>query len=658
MPVSYIDRYRVSPEDWEAAERWAIAHAKRLGLLCEKKISAITVYSSEELWVGGEGEDMTLNPDVLTLEFDLGSHWREPYLRRIDFDPGYGADSLPIGGAAWKVSETSGDPPESLEELIERNGGSNPLLRKRAEAFPAFFELYAGVYGRLFPQVEHADLHTDLGGYDEAKASPSHMRKELWRTDLLTRLQGLRFPPMEIELAGQGHEGVIATWQPGGHVNYQIWFNLYVGEDPKVCVYCDPTQSGSTTGWLSTRLIKNEEALNKLPYTLEQWAHEDLRKKRSPEYNRWRKSVAELLRHHLPRDLEEAWAAIRRQIIHVPHEELHGDTGGYDESRLTEAREDYSSADFEKVQQWAATTGGAVIAEVDEYDWGTNYKIWLNRDGKVGGKISVPGKGGRKYVFHWELVIDFEVPGKEGRAYRQGLAPGGVHYVAYVMHNGNSVGVAYGPHDSKDFLPTLNDVRQKLGSYSPTGSISPKSKLFLYGNTAYNGAVKKTDKFFFQKMAALYTDLVDLINPIPEHEELHGDVSGYDESLMRGLTEKLTPDNWVPFTPEEILGLKRGEEVLVNYHGRAYPAKWRGWYRSDLGGSGRGETYAKVIQPVSAEVLSDPMWDPKETESEHLYPIRDVGKEVSVEHEELHTDTSSYDEAFLAALPERFRLKG
>jgi hypothetical protein len=194
---------------------------------------------------------------------------------------------------------------------------------------------------RLFPQVEHGDTHSDVGGsYLEGKTSPSHIKKEIWRTNLLTSLQGLRFPKLEIEDVGMvGREGVRVTWNPEGHTNYMIWFNLLIGEEPKVCAYTDPTLSGSTTGWLSTRLIKNENGLAKLPYTLEQWAVEDLRKKNThPEH---RRKIRELLLHHIPRDMEEAWGAIRRQLVGVPHGELHGDVGSYDESimkRLAEVR--------------------------------------------------------------------------------------------------------------------------------------------------------------------------------------------------------------------------------------------------------------------------------------------------------------------------------
>ena len=163
------------------------------------------------------------------------------------------------------------------------------------------------------------------------------MKKEIWRADLLSRLQDIHFPKLEIGLPSRGeHEGAVAEWMPSAHSNYFFWFTLYVGDDPKAHVYCDPSLSGSTTGWLSFRLIRNEEALAKLPFTVEQWAVEDLRKKTT--HATYRPVIRELLRHHPPRDLEEAWAALRRQLVGVHHYELHGDTAAYDESLMAALR--------------------------------------------------------------------------------------------------------------------------------------------------------------------------------------------------------------------------------------------------------------------------------------------------------------------------------
>lgn len=162
------------------------------------------------------------------------------------------------------------------------------------------------------------------------------VKKEIWRTDLLTALQGIRFPKLEITSPPRGVEGALVEWMPSYQSNYFFWFTLYVGQDPKAHIYVDPSLSGSTTGWLSFRLIRNDMALAKLPFTVEQWAVEDLRKKSiHPSY---RPVIREMLRHHPPRELEEAWAAVRRQLVGVRHYELHTDVSAYDESLISALR--------------------------------------------------------------------------------------------------------------------------------------------------------------------------------------------------------------------------------------------------------------------------------------------------------------------------------
>jgi hypothetical protein len=320
MPYSpsFRDRYLVKKENQEEAARFTASAADRLDLVYHRRVGVLGVYA--------QGMNSRLTFHFRTLAGGL------QYLGLIHF--GLGDADLRFNEIDWRASESAPDPPPTLEELMEYGlpGYALGEFKDEAEKTPGFHEIYLGIFQRLFPEVEHSDLHTDVGPYDES--SSSHIKKELWRTDLLTRLQGLRFPPLEIELA-RSREGVVVEWQPQGHTNYQIWFPLYVGVDPKVCVYTDPTLSGSTTGWLSYRLLKNENALEKLPYTLEQWAIEDLRKKRNqPDYAAYRKVIRELLLHHIPRDLEEAWAAIRRQLIGTRHEELHTDIGAYDESLI------------------------------------------------------------------------------------------------------------------------------------------------------------------------------------------------------------------------------------------------------------------------------------------------------------------------------------
>jgi hypothetical protein len=614
MPVQFVDRYKVTKEDWGRAQQWAIENAKRLGFICDKQISAITVYSSDEFWL--DTNRIEPNPDMITLIFNISGDWGEPYLRSILFDVGNMLD------VAWRVSETSGDPPESLEGLIEW-GGRSPKLRQRAMEYPAFYELYTGIMQRLFPYVEHHKLHTDTSEFEEAK-NPSHIRKELWRTDLLTRLQDLRFPPLEVEEMREGQGGVRVIWQPEGHSNYQLWFNLLIGDDPKVCVYTDPTLSGSTTGWLSTRLIKNEEALDKLPYTLEQWAVEDLRKKNThPEH---RRKIKELLLHHIPRDFEEVWGAVRRQLLGVRHHEVHTDTD-FEESKSKSLTENvnFKPEDFEKLKVWAETTGGAVRTDYDEWSWGHKYSVWINREGQAGAKIKVRGKGGRTYIFHLFLVLDVII--KEEKF--------SVNNVAYIRHGMETVGAAYCSHEN-EFFPTLDELREAFFLYGPAGGGGKRSKLFLYSEVAYR-AVKNTTDYHFQKLDDLYRHVLDYFTPYVEHHRLHTDID-FEESIMRRLAEgEEPPANWKRLTPEEVMELKPGQEVMVNYYGKISPAKWVKWYRASFS-SGHHAPYALVIQPVDPVLLTDPMWDPKETEAEQRVPLENIGKEIAVEHWEVHRD--------------------
>ena len=53
---------------------------------------------------------------------------------------------------------------------------------------------------------------------------------------------------------------------------------------------------------------------------------------KGPEYAQHREKIRELLRHHIPRDLEEAWGAIRRQLVGVEHYDTHTSAGHYEES--------------------------------------------------------------------------------------------------------------------------------------------------------------------------------------------------------------------------------------------------------------------------------------------------------------------------------------
>jgi hypothetical protein len=631
MPVNYNDRYKVRREDWEAAERWTHDATWHLGFLYEKKISSITIYSSDELWIGGKEtemgwkEDMELNPDVVTLEFVLGDTWRpEPYLQRISFD--VGRVDLPVSSQVdWKVSD--GDPPASLEELIERV----PELSERARQFPAFFELYTGIYDRIFPQVEREHVYTDVGPYEEGRKLPAtHLKKEIWRTDLLTALQGLRFPPMEVE--GEGAK-VRVVWEPQGHTNYMIWFNLNSGEDPKLCAYCDPTYSGSTTGWLSTRLLKNEAALAKLPYTIEQWVVEDLRGKAhaGPDYRQWRQNIRELLRHRIPRELEEAWGALRRQLVHVEREDIHTDTGAYGESIRVR-----DESLIRKLQE----TG-----EEEERYYGI-----ATGDGNSGISHSFP-----EYIVKtnnpWDLAkLAAHAQFKDDPAIQEWVA----HNMEIDGDSEYGISVVFPESIEQQEAREEEFERRRAAAEEAGEEFDPESDYDDWGGDTswfmvdvFPMEASEVDRLSCEVYDDTdHPDWMDSLFPLVQPEDVHTDVGSYEESL----TAK-EADFRLLKTREEIERLRPGDRVyLIINPGKEIEEFFSAKVINVLPGEGMVKIY-----------VDDPRCDWGHAEDRtRVYSANTYlyAEDVPVEREEIHTDTGSYEEAFLRHLPEQFRLKG
>jgi hypothetical protein len=184
-----------------------------------------------------------------------------------------------------------------------------------------------------FTPPERSDIH-DIIGYDESlinEMKPGEMKKELWRTDLLKMLQDVRDPELTIESVT---DGVRVIWEDPSHVNYYFWFNLYKSDSPKICINIDPTLSGSTTGWLSTRKLANPKSLVNLPDSVKAWAQEDAKKKNN--HPQFRARAKDVLSVGVPRDLESAYQSVRRQLVAPPERGDIHDIIGYDESLLDE----------------------------------------------------------------------------------------------------------------------------------------------------------------------------------------------------------------------------------------------------------------------------------------------------------------------------------
>jgi len=213
--------------------------------------------------------------------------------------------------------------------------------------------------------------------------------------------------------------------------------------------------------------------------------------------------------------LSAFYSEIVRRLFHsVPDVETMHTMSGWDES--VNSRSTFTPADFEKLKKWAETKGDAVQMDYDEWPWGYKYSVWLNTGGEVGAKITVPGKGGRKYVFHLMLTVEVEI--REGKF--------NANYIVGIKHGTFTIGMSFGSSKEK-FFPTLDDIRKDLILYSPSGA-ARKSKLYFYSHVAYK-AVKDTDNFHFQKLDALYREVIGFFTPTPDIETMHT-ISGWDES--------------------------------------------------------------------------------------------------------------------------------
>jgi hypothetical protein len=157
--MHYRERYLVTQENRNEASNWAHSAANHYGLLYYTAENAIRVEASSDLWVmNPSGRSPVHEEYVLSFNFSRLVEWKnDEYLRRIEF-------SVAGEKIEWTVSESAGEPPLSLEDFLE---AVPPKMREKAEEGPVFYEMYAGIYSRLFPVLEHGSLHTAAGEYEE-----------------------------------------------------------------------------------------------------------------------------------------------------------------------------------------------------------------------------------------------------------------------------------------------------------------------------------------------------------------------------------------------------------------------------------------------------------------------------------------------------------
>jgi hypothetical protein len=157
--MNFRERYLVKREARQAAAAWTYPAASRLGLLSYQQRNVIRVEASENLFVNSSAAGSPVREAfILSFNFSpLGFEGGDDYLRHIEF-------SVDGNRSGWQASESAGEPPVSLEDLLI---SASPAIKAKAGKTRIFFEMYEGIYSRLFPVVTHGDLHTDLGAYEE-----------------------------------------------------------------------------------------------------------------------------------------------------------------------------------------------------------------------------------------------------------------------------------------------------------------------------------------------------------------------------------------------------------------------------------------------------------------------------------------------------------
>jgi hypothetical protein len=162
--MNYRERYVVGRDNRQRAVAWANSASSRYGLFFYQMPNVIRVEASSDLSVLSVGNSSGKSPvhEEYVLAFNFASLGPEViYLRKIDFSvAGKGVEWHAI---EWHAKESANDPPARLEDFLE---SASPVIRALAEKGPVFYEMYEGIYSRLFPFVEHEDVHSDNSSSD------------------------------------------------------------------------------------------------------------------------------------------------------------------------------------------------------------------------------------------------------------------------------------------------------------------------------------------------------------------------------------------------------------------------------------------------------------------------------------------------------------
>ena len=448
---------------------------------------------------------------------------------------------------------------------------------------------------------EHEELHTDLSGYDESIDAPPLTVAELLPSSPVFE----KYPWMKnVEVEINPHLDAMGQFVPGSHpgaedaliiLRDRSYIETLKHELTHLVQHTEEREHGgsSITMWAGSRRAATLKLAREIykdmltPRTLEDYTRAagpfDSPEEAAKSYREYRTG--------LKKNKDKSWLLAQR----AAGERMYRDLPSEREAR-GEPTTEAAGVEAERID----------LSEIAEHEKGY-YRLaeLLTQAGFKGVAVKeVPSGGGRKDLTlraYGETV--FKDTGKQFLLYFL-LAPGTF-----------SIRPSYFDGKNKKEFVSRSIVVKNAPREIPYAYIVPR--LDSDWNASYDPDEAIPE---FRKLYELFLDT--LTSPVA-HEELHGDLGGYDESLIEGLSDRLTPEEWSRLEPGNVVVSAQGRyeilhpvpnpnptaEIKVNFFARSNPPA-------------RNEPPEKTI----------------------FYTLGRWRLE-SPEHEKLHTDISGYDEA-------------
>ena len=459
------------------------------------------------------------------------------------------------GDAAAGLPDANGqleEMPQDFEKLV-RTLFIPPVVTvfEKSPVYAPLKEAYEILYEGLFPPVEREDIHTDVGNYEESLSLKENEETSPYLT------------PEEIEevLLAAEEAGITFFWDYDADADLS-WMEPEERKEPHECLYCQA--ENENTGQMASLcgIVDADETY----------------------------------RHEIEADLAMD-LGIPRPYRHVEREDVHTDTGSYEES-----------AEAERID----------LSEICANEPGYYRLAELLKDGGFKGvevkPVAFSGRGAGNLTLRAYGETVYKDTGKQFLLYFL-IAPDTFSIRPYLVGPTKSYGNAGKEFIARSFV--VKNVPREI----PYNFVLPRVSGMDYGvEYDLDEAVPE-----FRKLFELFLDVIT--SPV-SREELHGDTySNYEESL----TERISP--------EEFDHLKVGDPLI--YHNTTY------------GHSGAPDTVTPEdcivteIDKINGKIFitfpDGGIRAIRRYSASDLYDL-EPGR-PPVEREEVHTDTGAYEEA-------------